>query len=218
MAGLALAAWRAHQFAVLNPWSAVRNFADKSDPHLYGYAYSPDNFAPLGTLLRLGGSQDWRLYQVSVLVLVALLAIWTTESLRGRQLTSWDAFAFIAAFSVMISPIGWSHYQLMLAPLLVVLVVGMSRDGASVGDWLGLALAFVLASLVWRPYGTLSGTVHTLVAQGALPPDDPGSGAAVPVEALSQCAQYVLIVTGILWYMRSPSRVPGRSPNAGERG
>jgi hypothetical protein len=209
MAGLGLAAWRAHQFSVLNPWAAVTNFANKSNPHLYGYAYSPDNFSPVGTLIRLGGIPHWRLYEVAGVILVALLGIWTIDSLRGRQVTSWDAFAFIAALSVMISPIDWSHYQLMLAPLLVVLVVRMSREGGSVGDWLGLALAFVLASLVWRPDGTLTGTLHTLITQGHLPPDDPGSGATVPIETVSQWAQYVLVATGILWYLRSQSRVSG---------
>jgi hypothetical protein len=209
MAGLALAAWRAHQFSVLNPWAAVSNFANKSNPHLYGYAYSPDNFSPVGTLIRLGGIPHWRLYEVAGVTLVALLGIWTTDSLRGHQVTSWDAFAFIAALSVMISPIDWSHYQLMLAPLLVVLVVRMSREGACVGDWLGLALAFVLASLVWRPDGTLTGTLHTLIAHGHLPPDTPASGATVPIETVSQWAQYLLVVTGILWYLRSQSRVSG---------
>jgi Glycosyltransferase family 87 len=207
MAGLALAAWRAHQFSPLNPWTAISNFSHKSDPRLYGYAYSPDNFSPIAALIKLGGTQHWRLYQVSAVVLVALLGVWTAEALRGRPVTSWEAFAFIAAFSVMISPISWNHYQLLLAPLLVVLVVGMSRAGGSVGDWLGLALAFVLASLVWRPYGTLTGTVHSLFSQGRLPPDNPGSGATVPIEALSQWAQYVLVATGVLWFTRSRSGV-----------
>ena len=222
MAGLALAAWRAHQFSVLNPWSAVRNFSDKSNPHLYGYIYSPDNFAPVGTMIRLGGVSDYRLYEVAVVVFVGLLGVWTAGALRGRGGTSWDTFAFVSAFSVMVSPIDWGHYQVMLAPLLVVLAVRMSREGASAGDWLGLALAFVLASLVWRPDGTLTGTVRSLLAHGRLPPDDPGSGAAVPMEALGQCAQYVLIVTGLLWYARpSSSRtgsLTGRARGAEDRG
>ena len=208
MAGIAFAAWRAQQLSLLNPWAAVNNFAAKSKP-AFGYLQAADNFSPVATLVRLGGQQHWRLYQVAALVLVALLGIWTTESLRGRQLTSWDAFAFIAAFSVMISPISWSHYQIMLAPLLVVLVVRMSRNGASVGDWVGLALAFILASLVWRPDGTLTNALHTLLAQGRLPPDTPVSKAAIPIETLSQSAQYVLIATGILWYLRSSRRVSG---------
>ncbi len=206
LAALAFAAWRAHQLSALNPWTAITNFNSKSNPHLYGYAYSPDNFSPVSELLRLGGLGDWRLYQVSALILVGLLGLWATESLRDRRLTSWDAFAFIAAFSIMISPINWSHYQLMLAPLFVVLVVRMSREGGTVADWAGLALAFVLASLVWRPDGTLTGTIHTLLSQGHLPPDTPVSGATVPIETLSQFAQYVLVVTGILWYTRVRSR------------
>ncbi len=210
MAGLALAAWRAHQFSVLDPWSAFSNFANKSNPHLYGYAYSPDNFSPIAAMLRLGGLHHWRLYEVSGLALVALLGVWSIESLRDRLPTSWDAFACISVFSVMVSPINWSHYQLMLAPLLVALAVGMSREGASVGDWIGLALAFVLASLVWRPYGTLTGTVHSLVAQHRLPANTPDSGDAVPLETLSQLAQYVLVMTAILWYRRSSMRASGR--------
>lgn len=202
MASLGLAAWRAHQLSVLNPWTALSNFAQKSDPHKFAYAYSPDNFSPIATLLRLGGSEQWRLYQAAAIVLVVLLSVWTIESLRGREVNRWIGFAFVAAFSVMVSPISWSHYQLMLAPLLVVLAVGMSREGASLGAWLGLALAFILASLVWRPDGTLTGTVRTLLTQGHLPPDDPGSASAGSMEAISQWAQYVLVATAIIWFGR----------------
>jgi hypothetical protein len=202
MAGLAFAAWRAHKLSVLDPWHTIYNFAQKSNPNKFGYAYSPDNFGPTALLLRLGGTGNWRLYEAAVIVIAVLAGLWTRDALRGRSVTSWEAFAFVAVFSILISPIEWGHYGIVFTPLFVVLVVGMSREGGSIADWLGLAVAYVLASLVWRPYGTLTGNVHTFLSTGHLPPERANSGEAVGMEALSQGAQYVLLLTGILWYRR----------------
>jgi hypothetical protein len=47
----------------------------------------------------------------------------------------------------MLSPLEWSHYQVMLAPLFVLLLVRFTQDGAELDEWAGLAVAFVLASL-----------------------------------------------------------------------
>jgi hypothetical protein len=68
-----------------------------------------------------------------------------------------------------------------------------------VGAWLGLAAAFVLASLMWLPYGTLPGALGGLVS-----PHVRTLGQTLHEEdsiaAVAQLAQYVLVITGLLWY------------------
>jgi hypothetical protein len=95
----------------------------------------------------------------------------------------------------MVSPIAWSHYQIMLAPLFVLLLVRFSREGASAGAWAGLAVAFALASLMWQPYGTLIGAVKDVFTGGTQ-----SEHALLTVEQFAQFAQYILILTGVLWY------------------
>jgi hypothetical protein len=92
----------------------------------------------------------------------------------------------------MLSPIAWSHYQVMLAPLFVLLLVRFTHYGAEVGEWAGLAVAFGLASLLWLPYNTpLDPTRQGIVTQ--TPFDN-------LVTDVAMFAQYALIVTGIIWY------------------
>jgi Glycosyltransferase family 87 len=206
MAALAFVAWRAHSVAVLSPWRVFHNFANKSDPVHYSYIASSDNFAPLSVLLRLGGTSRWREDELLVLVLLALAGAWTVRALRGYGMRSWQAFGFVGLLSAMGSTIDWNHYGVLMAPLFVVLVVDMSRGHASALDWVGLALAFGLASLVWRPYGTMPGNLHSLLRTGHLPPLDGYIVTAGPTESIAQCGQYVLVVVGLLWYSRRPSR------------
>jgi hypothetical protein len=206
-AALAFVAWRAHSVAVLSPWRVLHNFASRSDPVHYGYIASPDNFAPLSVLLRAGGTSLWREDELLVLVLLALAGAWTVRALRGGYgMRSWQAFGFVAVFSAMGSTIDWNHYGVLMAPLFVVLVVDMSRGHASALDWIGLALAFGLASLVWRPYGTMPGNLHTLLSTGHLPPLDGYIVLSLPTESIAQSGQYVLVAVGLLWYSRRPSR------------
>jgi len=100
---------------------------------------------------------------------------------------------------VMVSPLAWAHYQVMLAPLFVLLVVRFTRDGAGLVAWAGLAASFVLASLMWLPYGTLPDAVRQLLSGHAVPRrqvigDENGLATA------AQGAQYLLVLTGVLWY------------------
>jgi hypothetical protein len=145
----------------------------------------------------------WTLERIVADLLVLLLAVWALDALRGRSLTSWPVFAFVCALSAMLSPFEWTHYQVMLAPLFLVLVVGFVREGARPGAWFGLLAAFVLCSLLWQPYGTLPGTIARVVS-GYHESYDALSGAPELTfqEGIAQFAQYILVVTGILWYAR----------------
>ena len=197
-AAQAFFAARAHDFGPLDPLEPLRNFSEKIQPSDLGPCL-PENFAPGSLLCRLVGGSYWTLQHVAVWALVVLLGAWVIDALRGRGATSWEVFAFTCALSTMVSPLAWSHYQIMLAPLFVLLVVRFSTEGATLGTWLGLAIAFFLASLMLQPYGTVFGGQSL------------GSGAShsrfLLVAALAQLAQYVLVLTGVLWFIARQDRL-----------
>lgn len=196
----ALMAARAGQLGPLDPLSGLRNFLHKTRPNLF--LCHPVNFSPGSLLCRaVGGFPFWTLQRIAVWLLLLLLGLWVISALRGRSLLSWDAFAFVCALSAMTTPIEWTHYQVMLAPLFLVLLLRFTREGASVGAWAGLLAAFVLASLMWQPYGTLYGSIRQLLTGHH---QDYFAFSGAPEvrlqEGVAQFAQYILLVTGALWY------------------
>jgi hypothetical protein len=113
-------------------------------------------------------------------------------------------FAFACPLSVMISPVVWTHYQIVLAPLFVLLLVRFAGEDARVGAWMALGAAFVLASLMWEPYGTSIGTIIGLL--GAHTDSFTRSWHYSTIAFVAQFAQYVLLITGLCWYTRSQPR------------
>jgi Glycosyltransferase family 87 len=190
-----LLAAHAHDSSALNIWLAVKNFSTKSKPAA-GLACSPENFSPQSMLCRLSSPQHWTSVQVVALLGVAVLGVWIVVALRGRRSTSWEVFAYTCAVSTMVSPISWSHYQIMLAPLFVLLLVRFARGRADVGEWVGLACAFVLASLVWSPYGAVTDALQGKFSDAFRFNSHP------LITAVAEFAQYVLIVTALLWETR----------------
>jgi hypothetical protein len=192
---------RAHSISALNIFPIIQNFAHKSEPSNF-WSCVAENFAPGSLLCRLVGGSNWTLQHFIVWGFVAILTVWIIDALRGRRALEWDGFSFACAISVMLSPIAWSHYQIMLAPLFVVLVYRFSREGASIAPWCGLLIAFLLASLMWQPFGTIVTSVRQTVTGHVMTERDLQS-----VEAVAEFAQYVLVITGILWYYVSPARL-----------
>ena len=156
IAAQAFIATRAHDLGQLDPFEPLRNFADQASPEKLGPCL-PENFAPGALMCRSLARDYWTLQHVAVWIFVALLGAWVIDALRGRSATSWEVFAFTCALSTMFSPLAWSHYQIMLAPLFVLLIVRFTTQGATMATWFGLALAFLLASLMLQPYGTVFG-------------------------------------------------------------
>ena len=199
VAAQAVLAWRANDLATLSPIIGIRNLVDKTSNAGNIFLCHPLNFSPVSTLCRLnGGFHNWNLQRAAVVCLVALLGLWVIDALRGRRADSWELFAFTCPLSVMLSPLAWSHYQIMLAPLFLLLLVRFAGDGASLGAWAGLAVAFVLASIMWEPYGTIISSIRGQPANPLQP---------TFVEQYAQLAQYVLVLTGILWFSRHPAGV-----------
>jgi Glycosyltransferase family 87 len=207
IAAQGLLAWRAHDIARLNPYLGFHNLVHKTTAAPNIYLCHPLNFAPGSALCRLvGGFDHWTLQRIAVWCFVALLGLWIIDVLRGRSGTSWEVLAFTLPLSVMLSSLAWSHYQIMLAPLFFLLFVRFATEGASFGPWAGLLLAFVLASLMWEPYGTIVSSIRGKPASPLQP---------TFLEEFAQFSQYVLVLAGILWY--AERRASTRSWNGATR-
>lgn len=200
MASQAFLAWRAGSLAALSPVPALTNFAGKAPP-ASGWVCVAENFSPASMLCRLGGFSLPALQRVAVVVAVVFLAWLAYRTVRHDTGWSWRVFAYACALSPLISPIAWSHYQLLLAPLLLVLVTDLHRLTASATMWGSLALGFVLTELVWQPYGTLPG--HVIRILGGAPEAAPGRRA---VFAIAEFAQYVVLSTALVYF--SAQRAP----------
>jgi hypothetical protein len=189
-------AWRAGSISALNVLPVLKIFEHRSDPSNI-WACVPENFAPGSLLCRLFSGAEVGLEHVIILALVVLLGAWIFDAIRNRDALSWEVFAFGCAISTMISPIAWSHYQIMLAPLFLLLLVRFTTEGASVGTWAGLLAAFLLASLMWQPFGNVVSAIL-----GVAPGSAPALRQLSLVEEIAQFAQYILIVTGVMWFLR----------------
>jgi Glycosyltransferase family 87 len=198
VAAQALLALRAHSITALNLYLPLHNFIEKSRPANV-WACHPENFAPGSLLCRLAGSQNWTLQHFVVWGAVAVLGVLVLDAVRpsGAGLRSWEAFAFTLPLSAMLSPLAWSHYQILLAPLFLLLLVRFTNAGATNGEWLGLAVGFVLASLIWQPFGTSVGAVRGLFSAKAQTIHD-----LFAIESVAQFAQYLIVLTGVIWYTR----------------
>ncbi|MGO9977050.1 MAG: glycosyltransferase family 87 protein [Solirubrobacteraceae bacterium] len=208
MAAQAFLAVRAHALGPLNPFAALSSFLSRTQPgtpHTPAWACMAVNFSPQSTLCRLAGRGDWTLQHIVVLIAVGVLGTWTFDALRGRRASSWETFAFVCPLSAMLSPLAWSHYQILLAPLFVLLVVRFTNEGASVGTWTGLAVAFALASLMWEPYGTSIGAVSSVLRGHAESPV-----LTLHLAVIAEFAQYALLISGLLWYTRRLAVRPAR--------
>ncbi len=205
VAAQALMAQRAHDLATLDPLIGLRNVLDKTKPNFFSCL--PSNFAPVSLICRMGGGDpllDWKWQRFASVFAVALLGAWVVDALRGRGATSWEVLAFTCPLSVMLSSVAWTHYQIMLAPLFCLLFIRFVREGATLGTWAGLLTAFVLASLIWAPqrgspYGSIFMAIKGVVGRPP-PPNEPRF-----VEGVAQLAQYLLVVTGVVWYLRRQS-------------
>lgn len=194
-AGLAFLGERAHSLAVASPIHAYDIFTSKATAGGSWVCHDPENFSPQSMLCLQGGDSYWSAQRVVIVVGVLLLSALVFHTIRGQSGFSWRMFAYGCALSPMISPIAWSHYQIMLAPLFIVLVSDFHRYGAAPVFWIGALSAFVLAELVWRPYGTLPGALNHLL-RGPVE----NMTTEYTVYAYAAWAQYVLLGTAMLYY------------------
>jgi Glycosyltransferase family 87 len=198
MVGQAFLAVRAEDPSVLWPMSTFQTFAERGRE----WGANPENFAPMGTIRRLTRGEG--LYEKAFVGLgVLALALLAHESVRHRPGRAWELFAWACALSPMVGPVGWSHYQILLAPLFLVLCYQLSRRGAGPVWWVPLLFAYLLASLVQRPLGgTLPGSILALLTGQRQSWDD-----MLRMLALGQFSQYFLVATALAWFNRQAPAV-----------
>lgn len=194
---------RAGSVGVLSPLSAYRNFAVKSLPSNIWVCHA-ENFSPLSTLCRVGGPDHWTAERATVIIVVCLGLGLYLESVWRRQGDSWAWFSGACLFSPMISPIAWSHYQVLLLPLFILLLVEFLEEGASPMLWCWLGLSFALAELVWRPFGSAPGLARHFFGG---PPET--TRELFQVFAVAAGCQYALLLTALL-HFRSRASLEGK--------
>ncbi len=194
-AAQAFLALRAGDPGVLAPQRALAQYAQRSSP----WVMQSGNYAPFGLLCRQGGlaaaAAGWLFERCAAAVFVVVLAALANDAIRDRPGRSWDAFAFACLLSPMVGPVAWSHYQLLLAPMFLVLACRFARTGARWPFWMLLAGAYALAELALAPLGTAPGLARRALTGAAETPID-----VVRVDAAAQFAQYVLFVAAWAWW------------------
>ncbi len=212
LVGLMFLAIRSHSLQMLSPLHSYKNFSNASSPFLHPWVCHPENFSPQSMLCRLGGDSYWTAQRVAVIVAVLLLCAVSFHSVRHSSGLSWRLFAFGCALSPMISPIAWSHYQIMLAPLLVVLAFEFDQHRTPASMWASLIAGYSLVELVWRPYGTLPGAVAHFFTRHV-----ETTQTEFTVFAYSAWAQFIVVGTAIIFFTDLSAREEARSGRVGRQ-
>jgi hypothetical protein len=192
LASQAFLAWRSSDPSQVLSLTPLSNFSEKAEewiPHV-------GNFSPVGLLARGAGRAGvvpWERLTLRLGVVLLALAAWELTKRRGGA--SWDLFGFACLLSPMLSPVAWSHYQIVLAPLLLVLAYRFVTEGASPAHWALLVFSYGLSALAMTPLMTVPGGLSTVLGWGYETIER-----EVPVLAAAQFAQYFLLVTGLSWY------------------
>ena len=179
--GLGFLAWRAADLSVANPIAYLAQFLTKGRGP--DYACVPENYSPVALLCRFGVTGGSTL--TAAVACVVLVAGWfLTRRLRAAPDARWELFAAAGLLSPMLGPIGWAVYQVLLAPLMLLLAYQFWADRAPLFLWLNLGGVFLLTMLVWDPLESLAQTpVPVLVVS----------------YSLGQFAQYFLLLLWVQW-------------------
>ena len=183
-AGLGFLACRAGDVGVLNPLIALTNFSSKTSLPIYSCAL--ENYSPAALVCRLGWGPSPIVIGLIGLGVCALGWYWLRQ-LGDSPGTSWEIFALACMLSPLIGPIAWSHYQLLLAPAMLLIAYGFWRERAPALRWVVLLLVFVLCELVWDPLESLARTPVPVI---------------VVSYTVGQFAQYFLLLAWA-WWLRS---------------
>jgi hypothetical protein len=207
-AGPAFLAWRARAFADLNPLRVIDNFSGKTSSLNSPFGCrDPRNISPQAELCRRVGSQYFAEQRAVVLLGVLVLLCVVYFVIRSHAGTSWVVFSFACALSPLMSPIEWPHYQLLLAPMFVLLAVRFFRERASWGYWVPLVVSYLLAAIVWSPASSLPIALANLIGRNTT------SAEAPRFLHVAMFAQYLLIATALVWF-RSRRATPSHSDDS----
>ena len=93
-------------------------------------------------------------------------------------------FAAAALLSPMLGPIGWAAYQVLLAPLMLLLAYQFWAERAPAFLWANLGFVFLLTMLIWDPLESRFNVPVILL---------------IVTYTVGQFAQYFLILLWVQW-------------------
>jgi hypothetical protein len=179
--GLGFLAWRAGDLSVANPIAYVAHFQSKGSGPIV--ACVPENYSPMALLCRFGVPSSTVL-TVAIAGVVLFIGWLAVRRLRDVPNSKWELVAVACALSPMLGPIGWAMYQVLLAPLMLLLAYQFWAERAPIFLWLNLGLVFLLTMLIWDPIESLARTpVIVLVVS----------------YTIGQFAQYFLLLLWFQW-------------------
>jgi hypothetical protein len=184
VAGLGFLAWRAGDWSAADPVAYLAAFAAKGRGPLA--ACVVQNYSPVAFLCRLGIPTP-TMVTLAIAVGVGVIG-WLLAQRLGR---GWELFAAACLLSPVLGPIEWQSYQLLFAPLMLLLAYQFWAERAPKRLWVYLVATFLLTELVWDPFESLAGPpVIVLVVS----------------YSLGQFAQYALILLWLQWLrLRRPA-------------
>lgn len=174
-------AWRAQDLSVINPIGYFTDFMGKTRGDVA--ACIVENYSPVATLCRFGLPPTT---VTSVVIGVIVLAIgWLlVRDLPETPEGEWEVFAAACFLSILVGPVDWAHYGLLMGPMFLVLAYQFWCHRAPGVMWVGLGASYALAELVWDPVSTQL-------------------GASIPFEIFvytaGQFSQYFLLLVWIRW-------------------
>lgn len=179
--GLGFLAWRAGDLSVANPFAYVAQFQAKGRGPIV--ACVPENYSPIALLCRFGVPSSTAL-TIGIAGAVLVVGWFVIRRLRDAPHPRWELFAAAGLLSPMLGPIGWAIYQVLLAPLMLLLAYQFWTERAPLFLWFNLGAVFLLTILIWDPLESLARTPVPVV---------------VVSYTLGQFAQYFLLLLWVQW-------------------
>lgn len=177
VAGLVFLAWRAGDWSAADPVAYLAAFAARGRGPLT--ACVVQNYSPIAFLCRMG------IPTPTAVTLGIAAAVGVIGWLLAQRLhRGWELFALGCLLSPMVGPIEWASYQLLFAPLMLLLAYQLWAEKGPRRMWVYLAAAFLMTELVWDPLESLArAPVVVLVVS----------------YSVGQFAQYALILLWFWW-------------------
>ncbi|MFI5283484.1 MAG: glycosyltransferase family 87 protein [Candidatus Dormibacterales bacterium] len=181
IAGFVFLAWRAGDPAALNPLPYLSDFSAKGNGPLA--ACIVQNYSPVALWCRFGLPHS-TLVTLGFAVIVLAAGWFMAGRFRNTAGRPWEIFCLACLLSPMVGPVQWATYQLLFAPLMLLLAYQFWHERAPRRLWIYLAVLFVMTDLVWDPVESLA-------------------NAPVLVEVwsytIAQFAQYLLLGLWLFW-------------------
>jgi len=187
--GLAYLAWRAHDTSAADPIAYYNHWTDRT---VGAYVCTKGPISPASLGCRLLGTQHLDVTRLLVLATLGIVTLLALGTLRGCVGTSFRVLAWACLLSPMVGTIEWPHYQIMFAPMLILLVVSFIRGRGPFQLVVATAVAYALTTLVWYPAMSLPYQVSSWFGghRETLP-------ALYRILTITMLGQYLLIAVGL---------------------